>query len=93
MSTQTTVIANPYLRFLLIGGIALVGLGAVLGLAGKNNGDHEAFIAELGGSLQGGLYDDSAAQAAYAMGWVGLALAILGVVLLVAWLAIRAARH
>jgi hypothetical protein len=78
---------------LAIGAIAVI-VGLIVGLVGKQTGDKETAITDIGRTLVGGadFFDYDKANAAYAGMWFGWIVAIAGVILLVIALAIKAAK-
>lgn len=84
-NTPATRTPNRYEKAMLWGGGVLLIVGALLALLMKRSLDSAQFIAELTGS-------DSGVGGPTAGLWFGIALAAIGVVLLIVVLAIRASR-
>jgi hypothetical protein len=90
MTDAATPPRNPYQTFLLIGGSIAVLLGGIIAIAAHNNAQDVDFTAQLVGSMVGGIYDSHAADGSYALMWFGIVVAILGAVMLIVLLGIRA---
>lgn len=79
--------ANPYLQFLSIGGLAATTIGIIIASVASQNADHTRSADEIAVSLAGGQFADSDLHAGM---WFGIVLAILGAVMMIIWVAIKA---
>ncbi|TFC06550.1 hypothetical protein [Cryobacterium sp. MDB2-33-2] len=85
--------ANPYERGLFLGGAGAVIVGATIWLTTAATDQHEKQVNEMTVSFGGfGYYDPSAGQSHLGLMYFGIALAVLGALALVAFVAIRAAK-
>lgn len=92
MTTDTTPrTANRYQKAMIWGGAALALVGGIAALLFVRAVNQAMMTAEFR-YAQGGGYDPSAAQAAVVGFWIAVVLAVVGVLLLIAALVIRAAR-
>lgn len=82
---------NRTLTYLLYGGPILLVVGIIIAAIGKYMGDQAVGASEFTSSL-GGFGSNSAGAAGYGWGWFGVVVAVVGVVLLIVGLAIRAAK-
>jgi hypothetical protein len=84
---------NTYQRILLWGGGGLLAIGLVIGAAGKSAFDSAVRGAEIYAVLAGSFFVDySRAEAPAAWMWFGVTVAVVGAVLIIVWVSIRAAR-
>ena len=84
---------NRYQRFLSLGGLSLLVLGALIAFIGKAVAEDELAGQRLLFAL-GGVYSDPApVDAAFGWMWFGVVLAVAGAILLTVWVSIRAAKE
>lgn len=89
-TNQTTT--NPYQRFLIWAGGVLLALGVVIFVMAQQAAERAENVAQLGATLVGGYYDPSEVFAANAWMLLGIAFAVIGVIMLIIVIAIRAAK-
>lgn len=92
MTEPTGNRTNPFLRVLAVAGTLLMLLGAIVGFTAKADADRQQKVQEYASTLLGGSYDHAAVAAAYGGVWFGVGIAVVGVILLIIWVSIRAAK-
>lgn len=93
MTSQTLARStrNGSRTLLLWLGLTAIVAGGITALVAKGNGDKAALVDTYTGAATG-LDGWGSSGAAYGWMWAGIVVAALGVVLLVSWLVIRAAK-
>jgi asparagine N-glycosylation enzyme membrane subunit Stt3 len=92
MTTATITRTNPAARLLVIGGALSALVGAILWTTGANQSVNDQEVADLTRDV-GVTAVPAAVAADQMMIWWGIALVILSVLMVLAWVIIRAARR
>ena len=83
---------NHYQQFLSLGGMVLLVIGAIIAFAGKAAADSQYEVQLFVATMTGGYFDSEPVDAAFGWMWFGIVLAVVGAILLLVWVSIRAAQ-
>lgn len=88
MSESVSTTSSRSAGALLYGGLLAIVVGGVVALIAKSRADSAAFVGELTNSLGG--FGDTSGGVAVGFMWFGIVVAVLGAVMVITFLAVRA---